>query len=94
MKLLTLALAGLIALAVASPTGGTGVATSMHKNDGTHSYKCGIDEVVLSCILPTNCEVIEKCATKCVQGSDNAGCVTGATTSIALAYIPDFLWVL
>jgi len=94
MKLLNLALTGLIVLAVASPTGATGVATSMHKNDGTHSYKCGIDEVVLSCILPTNCQVLEKCAAKCVQGSENAGCVTGATTSIALMYVPDSLWVL
>ncbi|RMZ74242.1 hypothetical protein GMOD_00003250 [Pyrenophora seminiperda CCB06] len=85
MKLLALAFVGLVTLTVASPTEAVVVATSMHKNDGTHLYKCGMGEVVLACFSPNACPVLEKCATKCVQGSEGAGCVTEATTVTIVA---------
>ncbi|KAF1831114.1 hypothetical protein BDW02DRAFT_633105 [Decorospora gaudefroyi] len=88
MKLPAPALAGLVAVTVASPapTNAAAVATVKYKNDATHTYKCDSGTIVLSCVRSGTCSFVEKCTDKCIVDTQGAGC-TGAAVAVEESHI-------
>ncbi|KAI4907321.1 hypothetical protein J4E90_009824 [Alternaria incomplexa] len=79
MKLITVALAGLVALVAASPVETTAAAVaSKYENDDVHTYKCDSDKYVLSCLRSGTCSFVEACSFACADNSKGAWC-TGAS---------------
>ncbi|KAI4625585.1 hypothetical protein J4E80_002717 [Alternaria sp. BMP 0032] len=80
MKLITVALAGLVALVAASPVETTtAAAASKYENDDVHTYKCDSDKYVLSCLRSGTCSFVEACSFACADNSKGAWCTGSAT---------------
>ncbi|RYO34907.1 hypothetical protein AA0111_g3333 [Alternaria arborescens] len=82
MKLLLLALIGLVALVAASPVETTAITVPKYKNNGIHSYKCDSNTNVLSCVSSGTCSFVEHCSTKCFADHQGAGCIGSSTVAI------------
>ncbi|CAN9137402.1 unnamed protein product [Alternaria alternata] len=82
MKLLLLALLGLVALVAASPVETTAITVPKYKNNGIHSYKCDSNTNVLSCVSSGTCSFFEHCSTKCFADHQGAGCIGSSTVAI------------
>ncbi|KAE8853575.1 hypothetical protein HRS9122_00567 [Pyrenophora teres f. teres] len=89
MKLLIVALYGLVALAAKPPAT---LGTRSKYNDGRIRYKCYGIKVLIGCVGPLDCPIIERCENWCISSGGGAGCaVNGHEIPLYLLSNPDHL---